>query len=109
MKVRIAEENIDAEKLIPPAQPDNSGIGVNYVDAYITAMTAELEDGTKVSCEREGLKIRLTIGESKGEALLRRIEHGPEVRTILRKALEAAAADANSSLSVEDGVIYLEV
>jgi len=109
VKVRLAQENVDAEKLIPPAQPDGSGIGVNYVDAYIEVMNTELEDGSKVSCDREGLKIVLQIGDSKGEALLRRIDHGPDVKTILRKALEAAAEDANSRLSVEDGVIYLEV
>ena len=109
MKVRIAEENVEAEKLIPPAQPDGSGIGVNYVDAYVGVMNVELDDGSKVACGREGLKILLQIGDSKGEALLRRIDHGPDVRTILRKALEAAAEDANSRLSVEGGVIYLEV
>jgi hypothetical protein len=109
VKVRVAEENVDAEKFIPPAQPDGSRIGVNYVDAYIEVLNAALDDGRKVSCEREGLKILLQIGDSKGAAILRRIDHGPDVRTILRKALEAAAEDADSRLSVEDGVIYLEV
>ena len=109
MKVRIAAENKDAEGLIPPAEPDGSRIGVNYADAYINAMNVELEDGRRITCKRKGLKILLTIGERRGEAILRRIEHGPEVKNILRQALEAAAAAAGSGFSVEDGVVYLEV
>lgn len=109
MKVRIAEENREAGGLIPPAAPDGSGIGVNYADAYIKAMNVELEDGRKVSCKRRGLKIQLQIGEASGEALLRRLEHGPDVETILRHALEEAAENASSRFSVEDGGIYLEV
>ena len=108
MKLRIAEENTEAEGLIPPAQPDGSGIGVNYTDAYIKAMNVELEDGRKVTCKRKGLKVLLAVGDRKGEALLRRIEHGPDVKSILRQALETAATEAGVRLAVEDGVIYLE-
>ncbi len=109
MKTRIADENKDAEKLIPPAQPDGSGIGVNYAEAYIKAMNVELVGGRKISCKRRGLKITLAIGDAKGEGLMRRLDHGPDVKNILRKALEAAAKEAGSRFSVEDGVIYLEI
>ncbi len=108
MKLRITEENTAAEDLIPPAALDGSGIGVNHADAYIKAMNVELEDGRKVTCKRKGLKILLTVGDRKGEALMRRIEHGPDVKNILRQALEAAAAEAGTTFSVEDGVIFLE-
>ena len=108
MKVRIAEENREAEGLLPPAQPDGSGIGVNYADAYIKVMNTELEDGRKVTCKRKGLKIIFAIGEEEGEAIMNRLEHGPEPVQILRRALEAAAKAAGSMLTVEDGVIYLE-
>lgn len=109
MKVRLADENTEAENLIPPAALDGSGIGVNYTDAYIKPMNVELEDGRKVTCKRRGLKIQLQIGEAKGEALMRRLENGPDVKNILRLALEEAAGAASSKFSVEDGGIYLDV
>ena len=108
MKLRITEENTEAENLIPPTALDGSGIGVNYADVHIKAMNVELEDGRKVTCKRKGLKVLLTVGDRKGEALMRRIEHGPDVKCILRQALEAAATEAGTKLTVEDGVIYLE-
>ena len=40
---------------------------------------------------------------------MRRLEHGPDAKTILRKALEDAATAAGAALSVEDGVIYLDI
>ena len=107
MKTRIAEENAAAADLLPPHAPDGSGIGVNYVDAYIKRLNVELDDGPTITCKRKGLKITLSIADRTGEALLRRIEHGPEPPTILRKALEAASRDAGSEFVVEDGVIYL--
>jgi hypothetical protein len=109
MRVRIAEENREAEALIPPAQPDGSKIGVNYADAYLKALNVALEDGRKVSAKRKGLKVLLQIGEQKGEALMRRLEHGPDPRAILRRAVEAAAEQAGARCIVEDGVIYFEL
>jgi hypothetical protein len=84
-------------------------VGVNYADAYLKALKTTLEDGRKVLCKRRGLKLTLTVGEHKGEALLRRLDHGPDAKEILRHALEAAAAGAGARLTVEDGVIYLEL
>ena len=100
--------NRAAERLIPPAEPDGSEIGINYADAYLEALDATLPDGRAVSCERYGLQITLQVGEANGEALLRRLEHGPDVRNILQQALAAAAGNAGVSLTVEDGVIYLD-
>jgi hypothetical protein len=108
MKFRIGPENPDAEGLIPPARPDGSGIGVNYADAYLRSLSAEIEGGRKVSAKRKGLKVILSIGEAKGEAVMRRLERGPDPRAILRHALEEAAAAAGARFSVEDGVIFLE-
>ena len=109
MKIHIASENKEAEKLIPPSEPDGSGIGVNYTDAYIKPLNVELEDGRKVTCKRKGLKITLAIGEATGEAIMRRIEHGPDVKHILRRALEAAASlerqaeiEAADSISLDE-------
>ena len=109
MKVRIAEENLEAEKLIPPAAPDGSGIGVNYVDAYIKSFNTETESGCKVACKRKGLKVILTVNDQTGEAIIRRIEHGPDIKNMLRQALETAASEAGAKFSVEDGAICLEI
>ncbi len=109
MKLRIADENLEAEKLIPPAAPDGSGIGVNYVDAYIKPMNVETEDGRKIACKRKGLKVILSIDDKTGEAIMRRIEHGPDVKNILRQALVSAAEGAEAQFSVEEGGVFLEV
>ena len=107
-RYRIGPVNRAAERLIPPAEPDGSEIGVNYADAYLEALDATLPDGRAVSCERYGLQITLQVGEAKGEALLRRLEHGPDVRNILHEAMQAAAQEAGVGLAVEDGVIYVD-
>jgi len=109
MKMRIADESPDAEGLIPPAQPDNSGVGVNYADAYIKPINTELENGEKLTCKRKGLKITLELGDRQGEALLRKREHGPDVTVILGKALAEAAQAIDATLTVEDGAMYIEV
>ena len=109
MKVKIADENKEAEELIPPAQRDGSGVGVNYADAYIKGIKCELEDGRKVVCKRRGLKITMAIGDKKGEALLRRWDHGPDVRNILQEALKSATQEAGATFSVEGGAIFLDV
>ena len=107
-RFKIGPVNRAAERLIPPAEPDGSEIGINYADAWLEALETTLPDGRTVSCERYGLQITLQVGEAKGEALLRRLEHGPDVRNILDRALRAAAQDAGVSLAVEDGVIFLD-
>lgn len=109
MKIRIAEENTDAEKLIPPSAPDGSGIGVNYIDAYIKPLNTALDNGTQIACKRKGLKVILSVGDATGEAIMRRIEHGPDVKNILRKALLSAAQQAGCELSVDDGSVWLDV
>ncbi|MBI4603566.1 MAG: hypothetical protein HY721_16565 [Planctomycetes bacterium] len=105
----MAPEIAEAEALLPPAQRDGSGIGVNYADAYLKALNVELEDGRKVACKRKGLKVVLEIGAARGEGLLRRLEHGPDPRAILRKALEEAARGAGAAFSVEGGTMYLDL
>ena len=107
-KYRIAEEDGKATELIPPSQPDGSGIGVNYTDAYLKVMNTTLDDGRAVSCKRKGLKIILKIGDASGESIMNRLEHGPDVQVILRRALDTAASAAGAEFSVEDGVIYLQ-
>ena len=104
----IAIENTAAEALLPPAAADGSGIGVNYIDAYLKPLNVTTEAGDNVACKRKGLKIILAIGGQSGEAIIRRAEHGPDPRTMLRKALESAARAAGAKFSVENGSVYLE-
>jgi hypothetical protein len=107
MKLFLVKENLDAEQLIPPNAPDNSGIGINYVDAYLKPLNTILENGTKIVCRRAGLKINVTIGDQLGDAIIRRVDHGPDVRDMLREALHTAARKAGAELVVEDNSMYL--
>ena len=109
MKVKLGDVNPKAEKLLPPTQPDGSDCGVNYVDAYVKAMKTTLDDGRKVTCTRRGLKLTLKVGPQKGEGLLRRLEHGPDPRVMLRQALAEAADEVGVEVLEEDGAIYLEL
>jgi hypothetical protein len=109
MRVRLADEATDIDRFLPEQREDNSGVGINYADAYLKAFKTTLDDGRKVLCKRRGLKLTLKIGSSTGEGLLRRIEHGPDVRNILQHALKEAATDAGAGFSVEDGAIYLDL
>ena len=72
-------------------------------------MNVELDDGRRISCRRHGLEVILAAGERKGEALLRRLEYGPDVRKVPARALAEAAKAAGASFLVEDDVINLEL
>ena len=109
MRTRIADVAQAAADLLPPAKPDGSGVGANYVDAYLKQFKTTLEDGSRVACKRRGLKLTLKIGSRKGVAILRRIDHGPDPKVILRRALEEAAVNAGSTFVEEDGALFLEV
>jgi hypothetical protein len=107
MKVKICDINPAAREKLPAQTLDKSGIGVHYVDAYVKPMNVKLEDGTLVRCKRRGLKITLTVGERKGDGLMRRIALGPDPIVMLDAALQEAAQAAGIGLSVEDGAIFV--
>ena len=109
MKVKLANIDPNAEALLPPNEKDGSQVGVNYVNAYIKPMNTELEDGRKVTCKRLGLKITFAVGDQKGEALMRRIENGPDPKNIFQCALNEAVQAAGVTLTVEDNAFFLEV
>lgn len=109
MRVKLGAVPEEATRLLAEVDDDASGIGVNYADAYLKILKKTLPDGTKVSCKRRGLKLTLKIGERTGEGLMRRLEHGPDVRRILHRALTEAAAGAGAVLTVEDGVVHLDL
>ena len=106
-RIEIGAVNPKAEGLLPPARPDGSGVGVNYVDAYLKPFKRTLEDGRKVTCTRRGLKLTLAVGPRKGEGLLRRLEHGPDPRDMLRRALEEAAEQAGVAFEEDGGQLVL--
>jgi hypothetical protein len=107
MKLRICDVNPDVAARLPEHTEDRSGIGVHYVDAFIKPMNATLEDGTTVACKRRGLKVTLTVGDRKGEGLMRRLEKGPDPVAMLDAALAEAATGAGVALSIEDGGIFV--
>ena len=107
MRIELGPENRDAEHLLPEVKDDGSGIGINYADAYLKPFKKILDDGRKVSCKRRGLEITLKVGDKSGKGLMRRLEHGPDAKDILRRALDAAAADGGLAFTVEDGTLIL--
>lgn len=108
MRIELGPENQDADRLLPDAKDDGSGIGINYADAYIKPFKRILPDGRKILCKRRGLAITLKVGDASGDGLMRRLQHGPDAKNILREALEEAAKDAGFVFEVQDGVMFLE-
>ena len=109
MRVTLGPENHDAGKMLPPARDDGSGVGINYADAYLKAIKLTLEDGRKVLAKRRGLKITFTIGDRSGEGLLRRLDNGPDEKTIVHKAIEEAVRNAGARFTVENSVMLLDL
>ncbi len=107
MKQKLCDINHTAKEKLPPVGVDKSGIGVHYVDAYLKPMNTALEDGTQVKCKRRGLKITLSMGDKKGEGLMRRLDVSKDPQVMLEAALQEAAKNAEVDLTVKDGVIYL--
>ena len=105
---KVIEENPAAAEWLPENKPDGSGIGVNYVDAFLKPLNCELEDEVRLACKRRGLKITVSVGDRKGEAIMRRIENGPDVRAIFRAALTEAFAQAGATCELGDGNIRVE-
>jgi hypothetical protein len=109
VKVTLGPENPDAERFLPPARDDGSGVGINYADAYIKAIKMTLDDGRRILLKRRGLKLTFSIGDRHGEGLLRRLQNGPAEKTIVRLAIEEASRNAGARFIVEDGIMVLEL
>jgi hypothetical protein len=107
VKIKVCDLNPSLAEKLPARTEDKSGIGVHYVDAYIKPMNVKLEDGTPIKCKRRGLKIAFSVGERKGEGLMRRLVHGPDPIVMLDAALQEAATAAGVGLSVEDGAVFV--
>lgn len=109
MTVTIAFDQAKADATLRGEMPDGSGVGVNYVDVICKASKLTLPDGRKLLLKRKGLKLTLAVGDKQGEALLRRLDHGPDVRTIIVKALEQAALAAGARARLDPGALRLDV
>ena len=109
MRVTIPVDDAQADQHLPEVKADGSGVGINYADQILKNFKLTLNDGRKMLAKRRGLKITLTIGDKQGEAILRRMEHGPDVKTIFRKALTEAAQNAGAQLSIEPNQIHLDL
>jgi len=109
MTVTIAYDQAKAEATLRGEMPDGSGVGVNYVDVIAKASKQTLPDGRKLLLKRKGLKLTLSIGEKQGEALLRRLDHGPHVHEIVRQAVAAAALAAGARARFEPGLLHLDL
>jgi hypothetical protein len=107
MKFKLCDIDTAAVEKLPATMSDKSGIGVHYVDAYIKPLNVKLEDDTRVKCKRRGLKILLSVGDKKGEGLLRRLDVSPDPVVMLDAALQEAAKSAGIELTSEDGAIFL--
>jgi hypothetical protein len=109
MKQKLCDVNAAAVDKLAPAVNDKSGIGVHYIDAYVKPMNATLADGTLVKCKRRGLKLTLTVGEKKGEGLMRRLDVSADPVVMLDAALQEAAKAAGVGLVVVAGEVFLDV
>lgn len=109
MKIKLCDESEKAADKLPEKTNDRSGIGVHYVDAYIKPMNCVLEDGRKVVCKRRGLKLTLKVGDLQGIGLMRRLENGPDVESILKAALLEAAKEAQCAFKFSDRAIFIEL
>lgn len=98
MRVVLPMDSTRAETLLPGVKPDGSQVGINYADAMLKPVKLTLDDGRKVAFKRRGLRITLTVGDRAGSGLLRRLAHGPDVKTMFAAALAEAAADAGVAI-----------
>ena len=105
--IKICDVDKTAFDKLPTAFTDKSGIGVHYTDAFIKPMNTKLEDGTRISCKRKGLKITLAAGTKKGEGLMRRLEVSKDPVEMLKAALNEAAKAAEVELKITDDEIFI--
>ena len=105
---KICDVNTSAMEKLPPAFSDKSGIGVHYVDAFIKPMNTKLDNEVRVACKRRGLKIMLTVGDKKGEGLMRRLQMSRDPVVMLQAALQEAAKSAGVELKITETEILVE-
>jgi hypothetical protein len=109
MRISIPIDEEQADGFLPKNKLDGSGVGINYVDAYLKAFKLTLDDGRKLLAKRRGIKITLSVGDAKGEGLLRRMLHGPDPKILIKEALTEAAKQLGATVTIEPGVVEIEL
>ncbi|MEW5799171.1 MAG: hypothetical protein AB1728_09215 [Bacteroidota bacterium] len=107
--IKLCDVNKEAVQKLPGIVGDKSGIGVHYTDAFIKPMNRVLEDGTRVSCKRKGLKILFVAGSKKGEGLMRRLDVSKDPVEMLHAALQEAAKVAGVEIKITDEEIFVSL
>jgi len=108
MKFKIGVENIAAEEKLAVDFPDNSGIGVHYMDAYLKPFNSKVEGKYEVKSKRKGLKVSLKINGEVGSGLMRRLDVSEDPKVMLQAALKEAAENAGYKYSLDNGEIWFE-
>jgi hypothetical protein len=109
MTVTIPIDETETDQFLPRNKLDGSGVGINYVDAYLKAFKVTLADGRKLLAKRRGIKITLSVGEAKGEGLLRRMLYGPDPKVLLGHALTEAASQLGATVSISVGSVVIQL
>ncbi len=107
--IKLCDVNKEAVQKLPHIVGDKSGIGVHYTDAFIKPLNRVLEDGTRVSCKRKGLKILFVVGSKKGEGLMRRLDMSKDPVEMVQAALQEAAKVAGVELKVTGEEIFISL
>ena len=108
MKFKIGVENKAAEEKLAADFPDNSGIGVHYMDAYLKPFSSKVDGEYEVKSRRKGLKVSLKINGEVGSGLMRRLDVSKDPKVMLQAALKEAAGNAGYAYSLENGEIWFE-
>jgi len=107
MKFKVGIEDTSAEAKLAADFPDNSGIGVHYIDQYLKPLNAKSDD-FEVKAKRRGLKVSLKINGTVGSGLMRRLDVSEDPKVMLQAALAEAAKNAGYKYTLEDGAFFLE-
>ena len=60
---KVIKENPVAAEWLPENKPDGSGIGANYVDAFLKPLNCEQEDELRLACKLSGLNSIGSLGD----------------------------------------------
>ncbi len=107
MKIKIGAEDSTADAKLAADYPDNSGVGVHYMDQYLKKLNFKSDD-FEVKVRRRGLKVSLKINGNVGSGLMRRLTVSEDPKVMLQAALKEAAKGAGYNYELVDGEFWLE-
>ena len=109
MRITFPVDEAAVDAWSPSAKPDGSGVGVNYADQVLKLVKQTLPDGRKLAAKRRGLRVTVTLGDRTGQAIMRRLDDGPDTKVIFERALAAAGREAGAEFSREPGALHVDV